>query len=99
MRRLKNQLHLTDSLATISKEAADADAAKKSIAAADAIDRAPAAVAKLTDKGGDLNKITMNEMSAIAYRWHTQPKPTCNACAHALARAHLRTHLPTLHPL
>ena len=69
IQRLTNQLDLTESLACIAKETADTDAAKKSIATAEMIDRAPAAVLKLKAKGGDLNKITMPEMAAIAFKY------------------------------
>ena len=67
--RLKNQLNLTISVAAISKEEAATKAANSALETTKLIDAAPAAVKKLiTDKGGDVSKITMAEMSAIAFK-------------------------------
>ena len=57
------------SIASISKEEAARKAANAALETTKMIDAAPAtapaAVKKLIDKGGDANKITMAEMSAI----------------------------------
>jgi hypothetical protein len=50
IKRLKNQLHLTESLAAISKETANTKAANASVETAKLIEAAPAAVAKLQAK-------------------------------------------------
>ena len=68
VKRLKNQLGLTESLAAISKEKDDVKAALNSLETAKLIEAAPEALKKLEEKGGDLNKITMTEMAAIAFK-------------------------------
>ena len=68
MARLQNQLHLVVSIASISKEAADNKAANASVETAKLIEAAPAALAKLTAKGGDLGLITKADMAAIAFK-------------------------------
>ena len=69
MQRLKNQLQTTESLAAISKETADQRAEKTSADTAKLIDAAPAAVTKLVDNGGDLNKLFVAELNAIAFKY------------------------------
>ena len=68
IQRLKNQLSLTESLAAISKEAAEAKAATASLESARLIELAPDALKKLREKGADLNKITKADMCAIAFK-------------------------------
>lgn len=80
--RLKNQLGLTESLAAIAKETADAKASDASVAAAKLIESAPEAVGKLSEKGGDLNKMTMGEMSAIAFKHFKATVLKGNKAAH-----------------
>ena len=67
--RLKNQLCLTESLAAIAKEKDETKAANASLETAKLIELAPEAVKKLGEKGADLNKITMQEMCAIAFKY------------------------------
>ena len=52
-----------------SREAAEANAAKTSVATAALIDAAPAAVKKLQEKSGDCMKLTMTELSALAFKY------------------------------
>ena len=68
IQRIQNQLALTESMAAIAKENADAKAAETSLETVKLIESAPAALAKLKEKGNDLNKITMPEMKAIAFK-------------------------------
>eukprot|EP00966_Prymnesium_polylepis_P321785 7378078-Prymnesium_polylepis.1 len=56
------------SVAAISKEEAMAKEAIASQETAKLIESAPAALRKLMDKDGELAKITMAEMSAIAFK-------------------------------
>tara|TARA_B110001452_G_scaffold205333_1_gene175349 strand:+ start:90 stop:1757 length:1668 start_codon:yes stop_codon:yes gene_type:complete len=67
LQRLKNQLQLTDSLAEIDQEVAAERATKASQATAELVDKAPAAIAKLKENANDVSKLTMPEISAIAF--------------------------------
>ena len=69
MARLKNQMNLMESMATINKETANTAATNASLAASKLIAAAPAALAKLKMGGGDPKaaKLTVAEMAAIAY--------------------------------
>jgi|EP00966_Prymnesium_polylepis_P195356 hypothetical protein len=60
---------LSLSLASPPRETANANAAKTSAATAVLIDMAPAAVKKLQEKSGDCMKLTMPEMSALAFKY------------------------------
>jgi hypothetical protein len=68
MKRLKNQLNLASSLAQINQLTAAEAATKASQNTAQLVEKAPAAVDKLKSKaGGDFEKMTMDEMKAIAF--------------------------------
>ena len=67
LKRLKNQLALSESMAEINKEAAAEKETKASQVTAELVDKAPGALEKLHEKGNDISKLTMNEISAIAF--------------------------------
>ena len=102
--RLKNQLHLTESLAAIAKEKDETKAANASLETAKLIELAPEAVKKLEEKGADLNKITMVDMCAIAFKYFNGATLKGNKQQHvrelaSLMRAQMqvmRTAAPTL---
>jgi hypothetical protein len=82
-RRLRNQLGLTTSIAAISKQESDLKAATASLESTKLMEAAPAAILKLIEKGGDLTKITMTEMSAIAFKHFKGTSLKGNKTAHA----------------
>ena len=96
IRRLKKHLHLTESLAAINKETADVTAANASLTTAKMIEAAPAALDKLKAKGGDLNKITMPEMCAIAFKNFKGATLKGNKAAHMKELAALIEQQPSV---
>ena len=94
IQRLKNQLDLTESLAAISKERDDTRAANASLETAKLIEVAPAALKKLKEKGGDLNKITIPEMCAIAFKHFKGTVLKGNKIAHVKALTALLEQQP-----
>ena len=94
-RRLKNQLGLMMSVAAISKEEAMAKDAIASQETAKLIESAPAALRKLMDKDGELAKITMAEMSAIAFKHFKGTVLKGNKAAHMKELAALIESQPT----
>lgn len=67
LKRLKSQLELATSMAEIDKETAAEKATKASQATAGLVEKLPGALAKLKANGGDTVKLTMPELSAIAF--------------------------------
>lgn len=67
LKRLENQLKLATSIAEINKITEDEKATKKSTETAGLIAGAPDAIKKLKDKGGDISKLTIKEIEAIAF--------------------------------
>ena len=92
--RLKNQLHLTMSLAAISKVEAASKAANAALETTKLIEGAPAAVQKLMEKSGDLTKITMAQMSAIAFKHFKGTVLKGNKAAHIKELSTLITDHP-----
>ena len=93
-RRLKNQLGLTESLATISKEKDDAKAALASLETARLIEAAPAAITKLKEKNNDMNKLCMPELRAIAFKHFKGTVLKGDKAAHIKALTALCTQQP-----
>ena len=83
LKRLENQLQLAKSMAAINKEAAAEKATKASNATGQLIERAPEAIAKLK-KGGDVSKLTIVEMCAIAFANFNGTVLKGNKAAHTL---------------
>ena len=83
LRRLENQLELAKSMAAINKEAAAEKATKASNATGQLVERAPEAIAKLK-KGGDVSKLTIVEMCAIAFASFNGTVLKGNKAAHTL---------------
>lgn len=67
LKRLRSQLQLAESLATIANAAAHEKAAARAQQTSDLVSLAPAAIAKLKEKKEDMSKLTKNEIRAIAF--------------------------------
>ena len=96
MKRLRNQIHLAESLADISKAEADTKALQTSQKTTLLIEKAPDAVRKLEEKGGDPQKLTMDEMKAIAFVKFGGKELTGNKLSHIDALIKLRAAQPAI---
>jgi hypothetical protein len=67
LQRLHAQLELANSLAEITKANANEAAAKKSQLTTELVGLAPEAILKLAEKGGEVDKLTKNEIRSIAF--------------------------------
>ena len=96
MRRLNNQLKLTASLAEISKETQAEKETKASQLTTELIDKAPAACAKLKEKGGDVSKLSIKDMDAIAFKHFKGAILKGDKAAHVKALSALITQQPDI---
>jgi hypothetical protein len=97
VKKLKDQLRLCKSMAEINQLNADEHATKKSVENSKLLEMAPQALDKLKSKvGGDLAKLTMPEMKAIALKSFRGVVLAGDKSAHVIALSKLITQQPAV---
>ena len=96
MKRLRNQLALADAMAEMTRRTADEKSTKASMATAELVAAAPIAIAKLKGHGGNLTKLTMKEMEAIAFTSFNGAVLKGDKTAHVAALEKLASNQPAI---